>query len=386
MNMSLLPYFEGSEKLPPVSAVHGVIPVCNAQILMAHPFFSLAKTPRLKPIDYKSGNAMVQVEAIQPSGIATIWDADILIWAASQIVQLQNSGRAASQCIQVRPYEILGFLGRGRSKRSYDRLRNSLDRLKTTKVTTSLGQDRDDALYRFSWIDDWREKRDPTNRADGMEIFFSEWFYKITSQPQTCLTLDRQYFKLTGGLERWLYLVARKHGGRQEKGWSFDLQHLHRKSGSLASPSSFIREIRSIAKRGRLLDYDLCITRSKKGTEQLLFLHSACGYQRRPIVRMGNNTIVSSEHGRSCYQKEKPLVRSWEKSNYEKAKFFSKSESKNTKARYLEKSATTGLLGSQISQKNDRQDEKIRPILRDRQEILVDLLSRKRIPLPGGFL
>jgi hypothetical protein len=63
-----------------------------------------------------------------------------------------------------------------------------------------------------------------------------------------------------------------------------------------------------------------------------------------------------------------------------------KKESKNTKARHLEKSATTGLLRSQISQKNDRQDEKTRPIVRDRQEILVDLLSRKRIPLPGGFL
>ncbi|MBM3575532.1 MAG: replication initiator protein A [Alphaproteobacteria bacterium] len=384
--MPLRPALEELSKLSPVSAVQGAIPVCNAQILMAYPFFSLAKAPRFKPIDYKSGNAFVQVDANEPSGIATIWDADILIWAASQIVQLRNSGQAHSRRIHARPYEILGFLGRSRSKRSYDRLRNSLDRLKATQVTTSLGQDRDDALYRFNWIDDWQEKKDLANRAAGMEIFFSEWFYKIISQPQSCLTLDPQYFQLTGGLERWLYLVARKHGGRQEKGWSFDFHHLHRKSASLAAPSSFSREIRNIAKRGRLIDYDLSITRNKTRTEQLLFLHAACGYLKRPIVRTDNNTIVPSGRGRSCYQKDKALVRPWEKSDYANAKYFSKKESKNTKARHLENSTPTGLLGSQISQKNDRQDEKTRPIVRDRQEILVDLLSRKRIPLPGGFL
>lgn len=135
------------------------------------------------------------------------------------------------------------------------------------------------------------------------------------------------------------------------KGWSFDFQHLHRKSASLASPSSFSREIRNIAKRGRLLDYDLCITHNKTRTEQLLFLHAACGYPRSASVRTDNNTIVPSGHGRSCYQKDKALVRPWEKSDSANAKFFSKKESKNTTARQLEKPATTGLLRSQISQK-----------------------------------
>lgn len=56
------------------------------QLLMAHPFFSLSKTPRLTPIDYASGTATILVEATGTHGIATIWDADILIWAASQIM------------------------------------------------------------------------------------------------------------------------------------------------------------------------------------------------------------------------------------------------------------------------------------------------------------
>ena len=75
--MPLLPSIEIAKK--PTPAANRTIRVCDAQILMAHPFFNLAKAPRLKPIDYKSGVSLVQVEASNSLGIATIWDADILI-------------------------------------------------------------------------------------------------------------------------------------------------------------------------------------------------------------------------------------------------------------------------------------------------------------------
>jgi plasmid replication initiation protein len=41
-------------------------------------------------------------------------------------------------------------------------------------------------------------------------------FYAGVLQEVLVLTIDRAYFDLTGGLERWLYRLARKHGGRQE--------------------------------------------------------------------------------------------------------------------------------------------------------------------------
>ncbi len=44
---------------------------------------------------------------------------------------------------------------------------------------------------------------------------------------------------LTGGLERWLYRLVRKHGGQQIDGWSFDFVHLHAKSGSLSPLKHF---------------------------------------------------------------------------------------------------------------------------------------------------
>jgi plasmid replication initiation protein len=82
------------------------------------------------------------------------------------------------------------------------------------------------------------------------------------------LTIDPAYFRLTGGIERWLYRVARKHAGRQWHGWVFEFAHLHAKSGSLARVSDFALDIRRIAARQRLPGYRLLIER--KGRAELL--------------------------------------------------------------------------------------------------------------------
>ena len=83
------------------------------------------------------------MEGTQEHGIATIWDADILIWAASQIVEARDAGIPTSRLMQVRPYEILRFIGRGTSLRDYQRLKAALDRLQSTTVATSIRETTD---------------------------------------------------------------------------------------------------------------------------------------------------------------------------------------------------------------------------------------------------
>jgi len=85
------------------------------------------------------------------------------------------------------------------------------------------------------------------------------------------LTIDRAYFALTGGLERWLYRLVRKHGGHQKGGWSFDLPHLHAKSGSLSPLKHFAFDLREIVRRRALPGYALVITRDPNGVERLNF-------------------------------------------------------------------------------------------------------------------
>jgi hypothetical protein len=81
------------------------------------PFSALSKTPRVRPIDFRMGGITNRVEATPDHGKATIWDADVLIWAASQIVEAPDAGLRTSRLTAATPYEILSFVRRGTSVR-----------------------------------------------------------------------------------------------------------------------------------------------------------------------------------------------------------------------------------------------------------------------------
>ncbi|MEW6175639.1 MAG: replication initiator protein A [Pseudomonadota bacterium] len=257
--------------LAPFRALPGDMAPRDAQDLMAHPFFSLGKSRRMLPIDFRAGSVTVRVEGTHEHGIATIWDADILIWAASQIVEARDAGIATSRLIRATPYEILRFIGRGTSRRDYQRLKAALDRLQTTSVATSIRETTGRRLHRFSWINEWKELAAADGRPLGIELILPDWFYAGVLERALVLTIDRAYFRLTGGIERWLYRLVRKHGGHQPEGWQFDFRHLHRKSGSAARYSDFALDLRALVARQSLPGYQLDIVRMEPSTELLAF-------------------------------------------------------------------------------------------------------------------
>jgi len=118
----------------------GDIAARDAQDLMSWPFFSLAKSRRVTPIDFRMGDVSIRVEATSEHGMATIWDADVLIWAASQIVDARDRGLRTSRFMAATPYEILAFIGRSDTGLNYDRLKAALDRLQSTTIVTSIRQ------------------------------------------------------------------------------------------------------------------------------------------------------------------------------------------------------------------------------------------------------
>ncbi|HTS52061.1 MAG TPA: replication initiator protein A [Burkholderiales bacterium] len=243
----------------------------DAQDLMAYPFFSLAKSKRTVPIDYRAGGITVRVEGTVEHGLATIWDADILIWAASQIVEARDAGIRPSRLMQATPYEILRYIGRGTSLRDYQRLKAALDRLQSTSIATSIRETTGRRLHRFSWINEWKERADGRGQPQGVELILPDWFYMGVLDAALVLTIDPAYFHLTGGIERWLYRLVRKHAGRQARGWQFDFRHLHRKSGSLARPYDFACDLRALVARQSLPGYLLSIERRPCGSEILTF-------------------------------------------------------------------------------------------------------------------
>ncbi len=259
------------EQLELFRALPGDLAPRDAQDLMAYPFFSLAKSRRTAPIDFRAGAVSIRVEAVAEHGMATIWDADILIWAASQIVEARDRGQQPSRLMAATPYDILTFTGRGTGARDYQRLKAALDRLQSTTIATSIRQPSERRHHRFSWVNEWKETADASGRPLGMQLILPDWFYAGVLDEALVLTIDRAYFALTGGLERWLYRLVRKHGGRQAGGWSFDFPHLHAKSGSLSPLKHFAYDLREIARRQSLPGYRLEILRDADSTERLLF-------------------------------------------------------------------------------------------------------------------
>ena len=258
------------EQLELFRAIPGELRPRDAQDLMAYPFFSLAKSRRVAPIDFHAGEIAIRVEATPDHGMATIWDADVLIWAASQIVEARDRGRRPSRLMAATPFEILSFAGRGVSARDYHRLKAALDRLQSTTVATSIRQADERRRHRFSWINEWKERADAHGRPEGLELILPDWFFSAVLDDALVLSIDRAYFDLTGGLERWLYRLVRKHAGYQAQGWSFDFTHLHAKSGSLSPLKHFAFDLRELVRRQPLPGYRMEIERAGGGVDRLV--------------------------------------------------------------------------------------------------------------------
>jgi plasmid replication initiation protein len=251
-------------KLDPFVVATGDASPRDQRDLMERPFFSLAKARRIAPILYEAGDVRVEVHAVPEHGMATIWDADVLIWAASQLVEAENLGLRTSRFLRFTPYQLLTSIGRQTGARDYKLLKGALSRLQATVIRTTIRNGEHWRRHQFSWINEWEECTTRGGRVEGMELVLPDWFYRGVVDRSLVLTIDPAYFRLTGGIERWLYRVARKHAGRQPRGWLFEIAHLHQKSGSLAKLRDFAFDLRRIAARQPVPGYRLLVEREDR--------------------------------------------------------------------------------------------------------------------------
>ena len=241
--------------------------------MMERPFFSLAKSKRIKPIDYTSpdGKLWVHVSSNPDYGMATIWDADILIYCASVLADMARRGQNdIPRKLHLMPYDLLRAIGRPTTGRAYELLAQALDRLVSTTIKTNIrAENRREAT--FSWLDGWTQLVDErTERSRGMTIELSNWFYEGVLMQGGVLSIDRAYFDISGGRERWLYKVARKHaGGAGEGGFAISMPVLFEKSGAEGEYRRFKFELLKLADKNALPGYEL-IVEGGEGGEPLL--------------------------------------------------------------------------------------------------------------------
>jgi len=237
---------------------------------MERPFFSLSKKKRMKPIEYRNENdgIFVTVQPHQDYGMATIWDADILIWAASVLCDMKNRGtNDIPRELKFQPHDLLKAIGRSAGGKDYAQLREALQRLKFTAVTTNIRAKRGQKQTYFSWIDEANELIDAqTKESRGMSLTVSDWFYKGVTEDGGVLSIDSAYFGISGGRERWLYRVARKHaGGNGADGFAISMPILFDKSGAEGTYRRFKFEILRIILRNDLPGFSLSVRSPGEG-------------------------------------------------------------------------------------------------------------------------
>lgn len=274
------------------------LPLRDQRETMERPFFSLSKRKRLKPIDYVSPDRKitVHVSANSEYGLATIYDLDILIYCASVLIEHKRRGtNDIPQTLNIVPYDMLTTLKRDVGGRAYDLLGNALDRLQSTTVKTNI-RSGDAVETTFSWIDSYSQLKDKNGHVRGMRITLARWFYDGVLMEGGVLAIDPAYFSLTGGRERWLYRVARKHaGGAGADGFAISMPTLFEKSGAEGDYRRFKFEMGKIAQENGLPGYALELLPRPGGEPMLRMVRRDLDSKDRPLPSPSSGKNVTKE-------------------------------------------------------------------------------------------
>jgi len=278
------------------------LPLKDQREVMERPFFSLSKRKRLKPIEYTSpdGDVWVHVSGNPEFGIATIWDADILIWATSHLNQLRERGvNELPRTIHTTAYDLLRSIRRDTGGKGYKELHAALQRLEATTIQTSMRAPKRRKLAQFGWLDGWTLEVDrETDAPRGMTITLSSWLYEGLMRERALLTLSPDYFLISGGLERAIYRIGRKHAGDQPDGWTCRLNVLHEKTGSDSPLKQFTYLLKKIVQADSLPDYRLSFVNAANGAPAVHFVRRDAAERSRMRAELAALAAATEKRSR----------------------------------------------------------------------------------------
>ncbi len=232
-------------------------PIKDDRALMEFPFFTLQKQPRHEPFRYDDGAVTIDIQP-GPKGMASIYDKDVLIYLASVLNDRIERGAPVDRTIRFPAYDFLKVTGRGTGKRAYELFLDALFRLRSTTIVTTIVAGDQKERRGFGWIESWRiierETASGQKVMAAVEITLNDWMFRAVVKDRRVLTINRDYFSLTMGLERRLYELARKHVGHQPE-WVIGLARLAEKCGSSREVRKFKTDLQKIITRASIPDY-----------------------------------------------------------------------------------------------------------------------------------
>jgi plasmid replication initiation protein len=222
---------------------------------MEHPVFSLSTKPDHRMLVYEyNGNSM----KIKPSytGLATIYDKDILMYLTSSLMNAKNSGGKIAQRVRFTAYDYMVSTNRKSDGKTYIQLKDGLDRLSGTRIETNIKTGDKEIIEEFGLIDSWKIiKETKDGKMIAVEVKLSDWFYNSILS-NAVLSIDKDYFNLRKPTERRLYELARKHCGNQVA-WKIKLENLKTKLGIISELRTLRFNIKKIVELNNLPEYNI---------------------------------------------------------------------------------------------------------------------------------
>jgi len=225
---------------------------------MAYPFFALSKGRRMTPLVYQDSNVSIEIRP-SSTGLATIYDKEILLYVASLMVEKMNEGGEPGQEFTFTAHDFLRVTGSNRSARSYGRISQALERLQGTQVRTNIeaGGEGEDGF--FSWVSEAKVQYYRTGndkkRLKAITIRLCDWLYRAIKKDTRILTYNQRYFSLSP-VARRLYELARSHCGYQER-FVIGLEKLRKKVGSEDTLAKFKHQLSKVAEEDQLPEYSI---------------------------------------------------------------------------------------------------------------------------------
>ncbi|MXP51473.1 replication initiator protein A [Pantoea sp. SoEX] len=223
---------------------------------MEHPFFAL-KGGNTKIREYRNGNITVIVKPTA-DGLATIFDKDVWIYVISKLQESMNIDQDISRTVCFTPYDFFIKTNRTISGRTYQELEKALDRLKGTTIKTNISYSKEkQEIIGFGLIDSWQILDEKKGKLDiGMvKVTLPDWLYQALYNKKL-LKISPDYFRIRKAIDRRIYEIARKHCGLQNE-FIISLDKLHLKTGSTSLLKMFRHNIKQLAKKNDLPDYEI---------------------------------------------------------------------------------------------------------------------------------
>jgi plasmid replication initiation protein len=288
---------------------------------MEFPIFSLAKNKDLEIREYRRGNRMVR---IIPSsvGAATVFDKDLLLYVASQLIEAKNQGRPISRTVVIDSCDFLVGTERGDGRASFERIVDLLNRLRSTTIQTNVETGGVMQTEGFGMIDSYKiisekqraEKRigdrgkevtRQISRVLQFTVTLSEWLYNGLVNYEV-LTMDRGYFRLSRSIDRRLYEIARKHCGDQPY-WKIDIDLLAAKLGTRISRAKFRDELRQAIRADVLPEYRIALDTSIKPDDVVFYTRNNAKLAME-LVRKNANTWFTNLKRSDNTAKKQPAI------------------------------------------------------------------------------